>query len=229
MLISTLGPVHMLAASDPLVAPTWATAIATITLAAGAIITAVLAFLAFRKQTAELVILQEQAKVDREDRLREATERRRERAAMVYLTVAFDKGLRDNPEVIMVPRPPSVSVTVHNSGKQPVYDVRVHWVDASSGVQAGADDKLGTIARLNKEDSGRTLPAGTTESPLLPVAYFRDAAGTRWTMLDNGEFDEVDPAHPAGAPIIATSAVARSKKRAGGSGATRCGIDHSRE
>jgi len=61
---------------------------------AGAIITAVLAFLAFRKQTAELVILQEQVKVDREDRRREATERRRERASMVYLTVAFDEGLR---------------------------------------------------------------------------------------------------------------------------------------
>jgi hypothetical protein len=213
MLISTFGHVHMFAASDPLVAPTWATAIATIILAAGAIITAVLAFLAFRKQTAELVTLQEEAKVDRDDRRREATDRRRERAAMVYLTVDFDQGLRDNPEVIMIPRGPSVTVTVHNSGEQPVYDVRVHWVDASSGVQAGAEDKLGTIAPLNKENSGRTLPAGTTESPPIPVAHFRDAAGVRWTVLDNGELDEVDPTHPAGAPIIATSAVARSKKR----------------
>jgi hypothetical protein len=211
MLISMLGHVHMSAAPDPLVAPTWATAIATIILAVGAIITAVLAFLAFRKQTAELVILQEQAKVDQKDRRLEATERRRERAAMMYLTVAFDKGLRDNPEVIMVPRKPSVTVTVHNSGKQPVYDVRVHWVDASSGMQAGAEDKLGTISPLNKGSAGRTLPAGTTESPLIPVAHFRDAAGVRWTMLDNGELDEVDPTHPAGAPIIATSAVARSK------------------
>jgi hypothetical protein len=134
---------------------------------------------------------------------------------MVYLTVAFDKGLRDNPEVIMVSREPSITATVHNSGKQPIYDVRAHWVDASSGVQAGAEDKLATIAPLNKENARRTLPAGTTEPPLIPVAYFRDAGGVRWTMLDNGEFDEVDPTHPAGAPIIATSAVAKSKKRAG--------------
>jgi hypothetical protein len=215
MLISTLGHVHTFVASDPLVAPTWATAIATIILAAGAIITAALAFLAFRKQTAELVVLQDQAKADREDRRHEATERRRERATMVYLTVAFDKGLRDNPEVIMLPREPSITVTVHNSGKQPVYDVRVHWVEATSGVQAGAEDKLGTIPPLNKDDAGRTLPAGTTESPLIPVAHFRDAAGVTWTMLDNGELDEVDPTHPAGAPIIATSAVASSNKRAG--------------
>lgn len=158
MLISTLGHVHVLAAPDPLVAPTWATAIATIILAAGAILTAVLAFLAFRKQTAELVILQEQAKVDQEDRRHEATERRRERAAMVYLTVAFDKGLRDNPEVIMVSREPSVTATVHNSGKQPVYDVRVHWVDASSGVQAGAEDKLATIAPSIKKTPGEPCP-----------------------------------------------------------------------
>lgn len=173
-----------------------------------------LAFLAFRKQTAELVILQDQAKVDREDRRHEASERRRERAAMVYLTVVFDMGLRDNPEVITVPREPSIEVTVHNSGKQPVYDVRVHWVDESSGVQAGAEDKLDTIAPLNKCSARRALPAGSTESPLVPVAYFRDAAGLKWTMLDHGEFDEVDPTHPPGASIIATSAVARSKKRA---------------
>jgi len=209
-----LYPACVLAASDPLVAPTWATAIATIVLAAGAIVTAMLAFLAFGKQTKELTILQSQAKDDREDRLREAAERRRERGSMVYMTVAFDEGVRANLELAVLPRNPSVTATVHNSGRQPVYDVRLHWVDADSGVQAGAEDVLGTISPLNKVAAKRTLPEGTGELPVIPVAHFRDAAGIRWTLLDDGELDESDPTYPAGAPIIATSAVARSRKRA---------------
>jgi hypothetical protein len=118
-------------------------------------------------------------------------------------TVLDDRAylLVSEPDVspVTVPREPSIAVTVHNSGKQPVYDVRVHWIDSSFDVQAGAEDKLGTIAPLNKCTARRILPAGSTESPLIPVAYFRDAAGVRWTMLDNGKFDEVDPTHPAGA------------------------------
>jgi hypothetical protein len=133
---------------------------------------------------------------------------------MVYLTVDFDKGVRDDPEIIMIPRDPSVTVTVHNSGRQPVYDVRVHWVDARSGAQAGIDDKLGTISPLSRADARRSLPAGTAELAPVPAAHFRDATGVRWTMLDNGELEEVDPTYPAGAPVIATSAVARSQNRA---------------
>jgi hypothetical protein len=46
MLIRAFGHVHVFAGPDPLVAPTWAVAVATIVLAVGAVITAVLAFLA---------------------------------------------------------------------------------------------------------------------------------------------------------------------------------------
>jgi hypothetical protein len=209
-----LHPALVLAASDPLVAPTWATAIATIVLAVGAIVTAALAFLAFRGQARELTILQSQAKDDREDRLREATERRRERASMVYMTVAFDNGVHRKPDGAEIVGNPSLTATVHNSGRQPVYDVRLHWVDADSEAQAGAEDVLGTISPLNKVNADRTLPQGSGKPPLIPVAHFRDAAGVQWTLLDDGEFDEADPTYSAGAPIIATSAVARSRKRA---------------
>jgi uncharacterized membrane-anchored protein YhcB (DUF1043 family) len=53
--------VRVFAASDPLSLPTWLTAIFTGVLAVGAIITAVFAILAFRKQSDELVVVQRQA------------------------------------------------------------------------------------------------------------------------------------------------------------------------
>jgi len=43
------------------------------------------------------------------------------------------------------------------------------------------------------------------------VVYFRDAASLRWTLLADGELAEVDPDESAGAPTIATAAVARAR------------------
>lgn len=201
-----------LAATDPLVAPTWWLAIATITLAVGAIGTAVLALMAFRKQAAEVTLLQQQAKDDQDDRRREAEEKRRERAAMVYMTSGFLIG----PQVYGGgARSAMASTRIYNTGRQPVYDARVHWVDRGTGAQSGAESLIGSIAPVDGcGPAERQLPAGTEKSPLIPVAYFRDAAGIRWTLLDNGQLDEVDPAHPAGAPLIATEAVARARRRA---------------
>ena len=54
------------AASDALTAPTWVTAAFTIVLAVGAIVTAIFAILAFRKQPAQLTILKGQAEDERE-------------------------------------------------------------------------------------------------------------------------------------------------------------------
>jgi hypothetical protein len=71
-----------------------------------------------------------------------------------------------------------------------------------------------TSLRGRKGAAERELPPGTEELRLLPVAYFGDAAGIRWTLLDNGELNEVDAAYPAGGPLIATDAVARARKKA---------------
>jgi hypothetical protein len=64
-----------LAASDPLTLPTWLTAVFTGVLAVGAIVTAVFAILAFRKQSTEVRILQEQAQRESEQRLRSQASR----------------------------------------------------------------------------------------------------------------------------------------------------------
>ncbi len=202
------------ASSDPLTAPTWLTAALTGVLAAGAIVTAVFAYLAFRKQAAEVSLLQQQAKDDQDDRRREADERRRQRASLVYLATSFRKELTRSPAGSTGKFPPVARARIHNAGGQPLYDVRVHWVAADTGVQAGAEDVLGNIAPGQEGDAERELPLGTEELQLLPVAYFGDAAGIRWTLLDNGELNEVDATYPAGAPPIATDAVARARKKA---------------
>jgi hypothetical protein len=207
---------HLSAASDPLTAPTWATAIGTLVLAGGAIITAVFAFLAFRKQAAEVALLQDQARLDQLDYRRESEERRRQRAAMVYITTDYDPGLHlsENSEIIAVARKPSMTATVHNSGSQPVYDVRIHWVDAATGTQGGEAETLGTLPTKNRLESTRQLADGEDSQSHIPVAYFRDATGLRWTVLPGGELDEVDPLFSPGASGIATTAVARARDRA---------------
>jgi hypothetical protein len=65
------------AASDPLTVPTWLTAIFTGVLAVLAIVTAIFAILAFRKQSAEVSLLQEQV-------LRDAMARHRAQATQVF-------------------------------------------------------------------------------------------------------------------------------------------------
>ncbi len=146
-----------------------------------------------------------------DERKRDADDQRRSRAALIYMTVDFDRGLRDVPGMIMVPRGPSVEATVHNTGSQPIYDVRVHWVDARTVSQGGSEDQLGTIPPGQDGTAKRDLPDGTAELHLVAVAYFRDAAGLRWTLMADGQLGEADPAAPPGAPVIAITAVMRAR------------------
>ena len=55
----------------------------------------------------------------------------------------------------------------------------------------------------------------------VSVAYFRDAAGLRWTLTQGGQLEQADPLLPADAPPIATGAIAAAKAsgRLGSSGA----------
>jgi hypothetical protein len=233
---------------DPLTVPTWLTAIFTGVLAIGAIVTAIFAIRAFRKQSAELGVLQQQAKDQSEqlgiqrqqaddqrkvgekqttvlelqarelsesldERKRNADEQRRSRAALVYVTASFDPGFHPGPGVVALDREPGVDLEVHNTGGQPIYDVRVQWVDAAKGSQAGAEDVLGTLPPGDTRAVRRDLPSGTAPGDFTPVVYFRDAALLCWTLLADGQLGEVDPAAPPGAPVIAITAVMRSRKQ----------------
>jgi hypothetical protein len=100
-----------------------------------------------------------------------------------------------------------VAATVHNNSRQPIYDLYVIWL-------------LGTT-RLGKPDpAARLLPgeqvcferspepadgdapdsaAASTES-LTAFLTFRDTAGIRWTVREDGTLSDISPAPEARSP-----------------------------
>jgi len=95
-----------------LIAATQFTAVATGVLAAGAIITAIFAIVAFHKQSQEVGLLLEQA-------AREAEDRRKAQAAKVFVAVG---GL--TPDM-------ADKVRMRNSSDQPIYDLAASWADGA--------------------------------------------------------------------------------------------------
>jgi hypothetical protein len=192
------------------------TAVLTGVLAGGAIVTAVFAIMAFRAQSAEVTLLQEQTERERKESAREAADRRWRQATLVYMTRAylpprnaFGPLTETNPD--KAGTRPAFSATVFNTSGQPIYDVRIHWVDAGAGTQNGAEAMLGTVGP--GEQGGptqRAVPVNTTPDDFQPVAYFRDAAGDRWTVLTDGHLAPVGPRLQQGQPLIATTAIAQA-------------------
>ncbi len=192
--------------SVSLIAATQIMAIATGLLAVFAIITTGFAYFAFQAQSEQVSILKDQEKLADE-------ERRRGQAARVYLTEQTFPGLPAIPESVQMPggraaRGRSVAVTVHNTSEQPVYDLRIHWVDWATAVQAGGDDQRGTLGPGGTAESVRELPHNVTVGQFHAVAYFRDAAGLRWILTIDGQLKPVPPDLRAGASLIATGAAA---------------------
>jgi hypothetical protein len=92
------------------------TAIATAVLATFAIITAIVAYMAFRRQTQEVGILQQQMKEQQDVLAREARERHRAQASRVFIALA-------------IPQQGPARFNVVNTSEQPVYDVEIEWRD----------------------------------------------------------------------------------------------------
>jgi hypothetical protein len=151
-----------------LIAATQITAVATSVLAFFAIVTAVFAILAFRKQSAEVGMLQE-------DWQREARERRRAQAAQVFTWIG-ERPVRDGE----APRP---AACVRNTSRQPVYDISVGW--GSSGV--------GTWRVLLPDEENAIPGAGSSVADgTVPILIeFRDAAGVRWRATSHGELTDL--------------------------------------
>ncbi|SRR6266566_228592 len=123
-------------------AAAWLTAAATGLLALFAVVTAWYARKAFREQSREVSLLQLQVDEQQRERDRDAGERRRAQASRVYVTANLLPGHQasDGNEYVAGrgASAPVLAAAVHNTSGQPVYDVRVHWVDLGSGTQAGA-------------------------------------------------------------------------------------------
>lgn len=141
------------------------TAVANVVLAAFAIITAVFAVLAFRKQSQEVGLLIEQSK-------RDESERRRSQAARVY--------------VMAEPNPPRlIRPYAHNASDFPIYDAEI-WQAQAGGISAPAE--LGIIM------PGKNATAGPMMSARDAVAHsvltFRDSQGARWIRMPDGTLSE---------------------------------------
>jgi flagellar biosynthesis component FlhA len=175
-----------------LVFATQLTAIATLALAALALATAILALLAWRKQSrevsdqAEMLRLQA-AELERvsAEREREAQERHRAQAVQVYMWVTLDNGAE-------------MVAHVRNTSGQPIYEVML---------QSRADGS----ARMWAEP----LMPGTEvsdsydlKSPHLLediTLTFRDRAHVRWEIWPDGQLEELPgPPSPAKISIIQT-------------------------
>lgn len=170
------------------------TAITTTVLAGGAIFTAVFAVRAFRTQSRQLDLQQQQLKDQREasaeqaevlglqaavlrEFIREALERRDAEEAMVHAWQTTE----DNPE------PAEIFAHVKNISGQPLYDMTLQWwPDPGLGPLDDEEEcaKVKSAAELmpgeNLSDSSGTLGPYACWS-----AIFRDRAGTRWRVNAN--------------------------------------------
>jgi hypothetical protein len=157
-----------------LIAAAQITAVATAVLALFAIVTAVFAFLAFRKQSREVGLLQEQA-------TREAAERRRAQAAKVFAAIGGQR-----PDMAGL-------IRVINSSGQPIYDVVVSW-------SGGAE--LPNEPRLLPGEEHRFSVAVPEDAVIPPVVWldFRDAAGLRWRTTSQGQLTGPQGLEPPARP-----------------------------
>jgi hypothetical protein len=157
-----------------LIAATQFTAVATAVLALFAFVTAVFAFLAFRKQSKEVGLLQQQA-------TREAGERRKAQAVQVFVAVG---GL--TPDM-------TDEVRLVNSSGQPIYDLAASWADGA---------ELQRVPHLMPGDVYPFFTAAPADAAAPPVVWldFRDAAGLRWRTTSQGQLTGPQGLEPPARP-----------------------------
>jgi hypothetical protein len=137
------------------------TAIATTALAAFAVVTAVFALLAYRKQAQEVGLLMKQSE-------RDAAERRRAQAAQVFIGVSREPGSQAGPYAA-------------NASDFPIVEAQF-WCWRGSGLSA--PDDLGMI--MPGEQIGAS-PGFSADYALASVLLtFRDALGVRWIRTPDG-------------------------------------------
>lgn len=138
------------------------TGIATAVLAVGAIVTAVLAYAAFRKQSSEVDLLRWQNE-------RDADERRKAQAARIFI------GAPNDPAG-------AVSPYIRNASDFPIYEARIWYT--SPGVKP-EPDTTGPVMPGEARNGNRAF--ADAESALRgTVLTFRDAAGEGWMRSPDG-------------------------------------------
>jgi len=190
----------------PLTAPTWIAAIATAVLAVSVIAALWLArdaLLARSTSQRELIAqLTEAVDLMSKNLRQSAEERRRAQACQVFIELA--RSVAAAPKAGEEPAgqggldPPwRVCATVHNSSHQPVYDLYVIWLHGT--VRVGKPDREPRLMPGQHRCFERGPDLDGSEQPIDPNALaafltFRDTAGVRWTVREDGTLSDITPA-----------------------------------
>lgn len=188
--------------------PTWITAIATIGLLAGAIITAVYAIRAFREQRTMLGLqsaqLTEQRKINKRQtkvlRLQTAEirasldDRRRAQASMVFIRIetGLHPAVGQAQRAVHGPGPQTVTAYIENASDRPIYSAELIWDDGATGLvelasRSHSDRLDGVIMPGGNDSLTRESEPGTRAVALR----FRDAAGITWLRAPDGELMDI--------------------------------------
>jgi hypothetical protein len=151
--------------------PTWLTAAFTGLLAVFAIITAWFAREAFRQQSAEVNALLE-------DRKREAEERRRAQASMVFVWY-----VRSTVAAVGHPAVDKVTMHLRNTSDQPIYYVRFAWPGFDGG---GLTIREQPLMPGDQDADFRTIEVGVNPTPVGAV-IFHDRNDVWWRAHPGGK------------------------------------------
>ena len=196
---------------------TWIAAIATVVLAIGVIIAAWFARTASvalsRQLTAQQALTAQLAEVlqlQAKELSHAHDERRRAQACRVFIELDRAAPVRvastgDGEQPASAPSPWRVTATVRNTSDQPVYDLYVIWQLGT--VRMGKPDPVPrllageqvTFERAHQSVNGGPSSDDVTRSdPTAVNAFltFRDTAGVRWTVREDGTLSDLAPASP---------------------------------
>ena len=174
----------------PLTVPSWIAAGAGVVLAIGVISALWFARRAFSVLSAQLASQQELTaqlaevlQLHARDLQITIDERRRAQACKVF--IELDRS--GDP----------VTATVLNRSDQPVYDLYLIWQLGT--VRMGKPDRLARLLPGEPASFKRGSEAAEGETPADPTAInafltFRDSAGVRWTVREDGTLSDVAPA-----------------------------------
>ena len=153
---------------------TWVGAVATVGLLIGAVVTARYAIKAFHTQREEVKVLKDQLEQDME-------RRRRAQAAKVFTEpgqLPQEGGGRFRS---------IATITVHNTSREPIYDLQVSWHKGTTQLEG-----VEVLKRL-MPDGSHPFQREAHVAELLAVVCFCDAAGIRWRRAPDGKLEELSP------------------------------------
>jgi hypothetical protein len=185
--------------------PTWIAAIATVVLAVGVVAAAAVARKALSAHVRQLAAqhdltrqLAEAMELQSQNLRLALDERRRAQACQVFIDLQRI-GAAESPGQDLASGAARVATTVHNNSHQPIYDLYVIWQLGTT--RMGRPDPAARLLpgqqvcfeRAHEPSSGDGSPGSDPEA-LTAFLTFRDAAGVRWTVREDGTLSDISPA-----------------------------------